>query len=213
MKVIDLSHALERGMPVFPGSPEAGLERIAAFDKEGYNETRLVITTHTGTHIDCGLHFLPAGFDAANTAAERFFGRGLVIDCRNLGRQSITSNYLSGYADKIRRADFVLLQTAWDQFWGKEAYFSGYPFPEAEAAAFLASFQLSGVGIDAISLDAADSTQYPVHHTLLSAGIVLIENLTCLEKLPESDFYFSCLPLKIKSGDGSPIRAVAITDL
>jgi kynurenine formamidase len=52
-----------------------------------------------------------------------------------------------------------------------------------------------------------------VHHTLLSAGMVLIENLTGLEKLPESGFYFSCLPLKIQSGDGSPVRAVAITTL
>ncbi len=213
MQVIDLSHVLETGMPVFPGSPAAVLDRIAAIENEGYHETRIVITSHTGTHIDCGLHFLTAGFDAANTAAERFFGRGLVIDCRNLGGRSISRDYLKGYTDKIRKADFVLLHTAWDQFWGKEAYFSGYPFPENEAAAFLASFQLRGVGIDAMSLDEADSTQYPVHHTLLSSGIVLIENLTCLEKLPESGFYFSCLPLKIRSGDGSPVRAVAITGL
>lgn len=213
MEVIDLSHLLETGMPVFPGSPEARVERIAAFEKEGHNETRLVITTHTGTHIDCGLHFLSAGFDTASTVASRFFGRGLVIDCRNVGSGPIKSNFLSEFTDKIRKADFVLLHTAWDQYWGKDAYFSGYPFPEPEAAAFLATFPLRGVGIDAISLDAADSVQYPVHHTLLSSGIVLIENLTCLEQLPESGFYFSCLPLKIKSGDGSPVRAVAISGL
>lgn len=213
MRVIDLSHILESGMPVFPGSPEAELERIATFDREGYHETRLMVTTHTGTHVDCGFHFLPAGFDTASAAASCFFGRGLVIDCRNLGGRPISSNYLKGFVEKIRKADFVLLHTTWDQYWGKEVYFSGYPFPEPEAAAFLASFPLRGVGIDAISLDAADSTRYPVHHTLLSAGIVLIENLTCLEKLPESGFYFSCLPLKILSGDGSPVRAVAITGL
>ena len=64
-----------------------------------------------------------------------------------------------------------------------------------------------------MSMDAADSTGYPVHHTLLSAGMVLIENLTGLEKLPESGFYFCCFPLRIKLGDGSPVRAVAITNL
>ncbi len=213
MQVIDLSHVLETGMPVFPGSPEARVERIAAFEKDGYNETRLVITSHTGTHIDCGLHFIPSGFDAANADTARFFGRGMVIDCRNVGSRPISSNFLSDFSDKIRKADFVLLHTAWDQHWGKDAYFSGYPFPEPEAAAFLASFQLRGVGIDAISLDAPDSDEYRVHRTLLSAGIVLIENLTCLEKIPESGFYFSCLPLRIRSGDGSPVRAVAITGL
>lgn len=212
MQVIDLSHVLEPGMPVFPGSTEAGLEPIASFEKEGYTETLLKITTHTGTHIDCGLHIIPGGADT-ESAPERFFGRGLVIDCRNLGRRSISREFLSSYGNKIGMADFVLLYTEWDQHWGNEAYFSGYPYPEPEAATFLATFPLRGVGIDAISMDADDSTGYPVHHTLLSAGMVLIENLTGLDQLPESGFYFSCLPLKIKWGDGSPVRAVAITTL
>ncbi len=212
MQVIDLSHVLTPGMPVFPGSPKAGLERIANIEKEGYTETRLKITTHTGTHIDCGLHMIPGGNDTASDPT-RFFGRGLVIDCRNLGSRSISREFLSRYGDKIGMADFVLLHTAWDQHWGKEAYFGGYPYPTPEAAAFLATFLLRGVGVDAISMDADDSTGYPVHRTLLLANMVLIENLTGLEQLPESGFYFSCLPLKIKSGDGSPVRAVAILDL
>jgi kynurenine formamidase len=212
MQVIDLSHVLASGMPVFPGSPEVELERIANLEEEGYTETLIKITTHTGTHIDCGLHYIPGGFDT-ESAPDRFFGRGLVIDCRNLGRRSISRDYLSGYGDKIGRVDFVLLHTAWDKYWGKDAYFSGFPFPEPEAATFLATFPLRGVGIDAISLDADDTTGYPVHHTLLSAGMMLIENLTCLDQLPETGFYFSCLPLKIQSGDGSPVRAVAITTL
>lgn len=212
MQVIDLSHVMESGMPVFPGSPEAVLERIASFEKEGYTETLLKITTHAGTHVDCGLHMITGGADT-ESAPERFFGRGLVIDCRNQGKGPISTKYVSGFGSKIGKADFVLLHTAWDQYWGKEAYFSGYPFLEPEAATFLATFPLKGVGMDAMSLDADDSTGYPVHRTLLSAGMVLIENLTCLEKLPEAGFYFSCLPLKIKSGDGSPVRAVAIMGL
>jgi kynurenine formamidase len=52
--------------------------------------------------------------------------------------------------------------------------------------------------------------ELPVHHILLSHGLILIENLVNLESLPKQEFTFSCLPLKIKNGDGSPVRAVGI---
>jgi len=48
---------------------------------------------------------------------------------------------------------------------------------------------------------------------LLENKIVTYTNLTNLELLPvNKEFLFSGLPLKIKDGDGSPVRAVAILD-
>jgi kynurenine formamidase len=47
---------------------------------------------------------------------------------------------------------------------------------------------------------------------LFGAGLILIENLTGLEQLIGKPFLFSCLPLKLDQGDGSPVRAVAILD-
>jgi kynurenine formamidase len=31
--------------------------------------------------------------------------------------------------------------------------------------------------------------------------------------LPEKEFFFSCFPLKIRGVDGSPVRAIGITEL
>ena len=140
MQVIDLSHVLERGMPVFPGSPEAIVERIASFEKEGYNETRLKITTHTGTHVDCGLHLIPGSADT-ESAPERFFGRGLVIDCRNLGRRSISREFLSNYGNKIGRADFVLLYTAGTSTGVKMPILRGFRIPNLKQQHFLPLFR------------------------------------------------------------------------
>jgi len=39
--------------------------------------------------------------------------------------------------------------------------------------------------------------------------MVVIENLTSLDALGGRAFLFSCLPLNIVTGDGSPVRAVA----
>jgi len=49
---------------------------------------------------------------------------------------------------------------------------------------------------------------------LLAAGIISFEGLVNVGELPKNtEFMFSGVPLKIKAGDGSPIRAFATLDL
>jgi arylformamidase len=81
---------------------------------------------------------------------------------------------------------------------------------EEDAVEFLLGHRVKGVGIDAISLDETGPTDFPVHRRLFGRGIIFIENLTGLEQLPAGGFLFSCLPLKLRDGDGSPVRAAAI---
>jgi kynurenine formamidase len=65
------------------------------------------------------------------------------------------------------------------------------------------------VGVDAPSVDPVGSSDFAVHRLLLGSGKILVENLRGLEGLPEGRFTFSCLPLAIAGGDGSPVRAAA----
>jgi arylformamidase len=167
------------------------------------------ITGHIGTHIDCGLHMFNNGFDTGSTLPEHFIGTGIVIDCRACGYQ-IPEKLLKSEQKRIKKAEFILLYTGWDQFWGKARYFENFPVLNEQAAEFLTRFSLKGIGIDAPSFDTVHSTDLPVHHILLSKGILLVENLTNLKNISESEFIFSCFPLKIQGGDGSPVRAVGI---
>jgi arylformamidase len=211
LDVIDLTHPMESGMPVYPGSPPANFVTSATFEKEGYHEIRINCSTHTGTHIDCGYHLLSDGLNTATTPVNRFFGKGIVVDCRNIPAGGLISkDFLQPLEPDILNADFVLLHTGWSQFWGGEEYFGKFPVLHQDAANFLSACNLKGIGIDAISFDPVDSAELPVHHILLSAGIILIENLVNLKTLPKHDFAFSCFPLNIKNGDGSPVRAVGI---
>ena len=52
MKVIDLTHTITEKMPVFPGTEQPQLITVNNYDENGFRETLLKITTHTGTHID-----------------------------------------------------------------------------------------------------------------------------------------------------------------
>ena len=211
MPVIDLTQMVTNGMPVFPGSGPVIVKRVSNLDSEGYNELRMEISTHTGTHIDCGLHLLEEGFDTVMTETQRFYGKGLVIDCRSIPHNGIiTVEVLQPYESVIRQSEFVIFKTGWSRFWSDPQYFSDFPVLDDKAAAYLACFSLKGTGVDAPGFDPVDSVKLSVHKALLSKGIVLIENLTNLDALPDKGFIFCCFPLKIKGGDGSPVRAVGI---
>ncbi|HEX2394284.1 MAG TPA: cyclase family protein [Bacteroidales bacterium] len=208
MKVIDLSHLVTNGMPVYPGTPPVSLKPLASVDSDGFNELQLLITTHIGTHIDCPRHLLNDGFDTT-VAADSFYGTGVMINCTYIPGE-IPLDYFHDHRKMIGKADFLILYTGWDRNWGKEGYFTGFPVISIECAQFLLEFRLKGIGIDTPSFDPVNSSELPVHNKLLSQGKVLIENLTNLRSLPESGFYFSCMPLKIENGDGCPVRAAGI---
>jgi kynurenine formamidase len=210
-EIIDLTHPMESNMPVFPGTSPVSLETSSTFEQEGFHEIRMDCSTHTGTHLDCGYHLLQDGLNTMTTPVSQFYGKGIVADCRNIPAGGLISKELLQQMEKeIKHSDFLLIHTGWSQYWGNEKYFRNFPVLHQEAALYLSAFNLKGIGSDTISFDPIVSVELPVHHILLSKGMILIENLVNLESLPKHSFTFSCFPLKIKNGDGSPVRAVGI---
>lgn len=211
MNVVDLTHTLAAGMPVYPGSKQARLEKVAGYESEGYQETYLHMSAHTGTHIDCGRHFLASGSDTADSFPDSYFGKGMIIDCRDHEETNrISLSCLHNYESGLKQVDFALIYTDWSRYWGDERYFKGFSGLDLEVARFLCGFRLKGIGIDGPSFDQFGSPDFPVHKQFLSKGLILIENLTNLGLLADQEFLFSCFPLKIKEGDGSPVRAAGI---
>jgi arylformamidase len=64
------------------------------------------------------------------------------------------------------------------------------------------------VGVDTLSIE-PESDAYPVHRTLLEAGVVIVEGLDLASVAP-GGYELVCLPLRIAGGDGAPARAVLI---
>jgi len=58
MRTIDLSHVMETGMTVFPGSPQPQFTELATVAVDGYSETFIGCSSHCGTHIDVPSHML-----------------------------------------------------------------------------------------------------------------------------------------------------------
>ncbi len=210
MQVIDLSQELAPGMPVYPGSPSPQFHPAATIESDGYRETTVTLCTHHGTHLDAPAHLIAGGRTIDQLAPSSFIGEALVLDCTRTEKTIIDVQDVRRSEKIIGSHDFILLHTGWSRFWGNSRYFAGYPVLSEAAAHWLAGIGLRGVGVDAVSVDPPAVNGLPIHRLLLGAGLVIVENLTNLAALPQHSFLFSCLPLGLKNGDGSPVRAVAL---
>jgi arylformamidase len=210
MKIIDLSHPIFDGMPVFPGAEHPVLESVAAVDRDGYAEKRVSIFSHTGTHVDAPSHVLLPGPSLDHLAVDHFMGSAIVLDFSSAPAKTIETADLEPYRHLLQDTDFVLIHTGWSRLWGQEAYYFGYPVLSETAADWLCHFSLKGLGVDALSVDIPDSRDLPVHRRLLDRQIVIVENLNRLQDLPPSGFIFIALPLLLRNGDASPVRAAGM---
>ncbi len=208
--VLDLTHTLAEGMPVYPGTEPPTLQNANTVAQDGFAEKLLTMYSHTGTHIDAPAHMLAGGATLDQLGAGHFVGQACVLDVA--GQRLIERTFLEAHASLIEGSDFVLFHTGWSRLWGQQAYFEAFPVLTLEATRWLAGRNLKGIGFDAISVDPVGSTDFPNHFVLFRQGMISIENLTGLEPLIGKRVLFSCLPLKIKEADGSPVRAVAILD-
>ena len=208
MKVYDLTHTIKNDMPVYPGTEQPRLTTACTIEAVGYRETLLHMFSHTGTHMDAPAHMLLDGAALDSYPGEKFAGTAAVVDCRE--RESISLPLLQSY--DLDGVDFVLFCTGWDKKWGSPDYYEGFPCLTADAAAYLATLPLKGVGEDSISLDPCDSVDFPNHITLLRADFVNTENLKGLDALVGRRFTFVTLPLKFENSDGCSCRAIAMEE-
>lgn len=210
MSIIDLSHRITGEMPSYPGTPAPVITLLYTVQGQGFAEHSVTLSTHTGTHIDAPSHMIDNGRSLDSFTLECFAGSGAVLDLSATEGSLITIETLKRMRKEIEGRDFVLLHTGWARYWGTEQYFHGYPVLSVEAAEWLAGLNLKGVGVDMISLDKPESTDYPLHRIFLEKNTILIENLADLYRLIGREFLFCCLPLKIAGAEASPVRAVAL---
>jgi kynurenine formamidase len=207
MKIFDLSHPINSTTPVYPGTELPSITDFATFGTHGYREKKLIIHSHIGTHIDAPAHMIKDGKFLDDFDISMFTGSAVIISIPE-GKKNITKSDVNEVNKYPAKFDFILFQTGWSKYWGREEYFRGFPVIEPEAMNYLLDFSNKGIGIDCISADMVSGKDYPNHQAILGKGLIIIENLKFPEELIDSTGEFSCLPLAIEKADGSPVRAI-----
>lgn len=223
-RMVDLSQTLEEHMPNFPTHSKFFHNLWGSYWHGGRSLSyQLLMHEHNGTHVDAPAHFVSDAKPEAHKTIEqiepcRLIGRGVRLDCRGCKEGDyISAVFVKDWETRhgaIEKGDIVLFNFGWSAHWGlrpeNRRYVTDWPGVSMDAAESLVGKSVAAIGVDSLSPDPPQALETnPVHRMVLEKQVLIIENLTCLEELPDF-FLFMALPLKIRQGSGSPIRAIAL---
>jgi kynurenine formamidase len=141
---------------------------------------------------------------------DQFMGKAAVLDVSDIEGVDISMEKVDSFIQEHEGLEFLILRTGWEEKWGQEGYFKGFPVFTQSAIDYLVRLGLKGIGLDTISLDPVDDYELTSHKKILKNNCIIIENLCNLGEIGDKEFTFCAFPLKFEKGDGSPVRAVAI---
>ncbi len=224
--IVDLSQEIYNGMPVYPGHLKTVVFTHLSHEEcqrqlgTGFSyETRgLLLCDHGPTHIDSVSHLSrdPEAESIDELSLQKCITPAICLDVSDVplrtqfGRAKIEEQ-LARWDLDIRPGDTVLFYTAhYDRYYGKPEYMSEYPGLDREGTEFIIDRGAVNFGVDSPSPDMWYDKSYPCHSVCGERRVTHVENLCNLDKIVGKRFTFVGLPLKIRDGTGSPIRAVAI---
>ena len=212
MKPIDLTLTISKSIPNFPGSPKPQFISWSNLEDDGYNLELLFLSSHTGTHIDAPYHFTNKGLKINQIPIDRLIGNGIMIKLPKTKNTAITKSDIILFEKKngkIPNNSSIFFYTEWQKNLKKNNYFTENPGLDTSSAKYLASKNTNLIGIDSPSIDLGKDESFRVHNILSRNNILIVENLTNLNKILTKEFNFTILPLKLKDATGSPVRAIA----
>lgn len=204
MRIIDITHPLRRGMPVWQGDqPFEPQWNARLTDGSSVNLGSVTMSLHTGTHADAPLHVADGVPSIDECPLSAYVGSAIVIDYPTKG--AIPASAIDGV--DIRETPRVLFRTRSKpapDVWEKEV---GYVSTELVRRLALEGAVL--VGVDTPSVDHVESKTLDTHHAQFGGGLMNLENLK-LDHVAPGTYQLIALPLRIEGMDGSPVRAVLI---
>ena len=200
---VDVSVPIYAGMVHFPDNPSIEIETITHVDRGDIcTLSRLTMGSHTGTHIDAPIHFLPGEASAEDVPLKNVIGPGRVIEIKD--PDAVKAEELRLHNLGVRER--LLFKTSnSERCWNSSQFFPKFVSIAEDAASYLASLNTLAVGIDYLSAGSPET-----HRTLLGAGVVIVEGLN-LTGISQGRCELLCLPLKILGGDGAPARVLLRT--
>jgi arylformamidase len=196
------------------GNPRIKMEPLRRIEVDHWNITTVQFDTHAGTHLDAPSHQIAGAPTLDDIDLGRCIGEAFLVDLTGKRRNdTIEPADFTSIADRFKPGARVLIRTDWTDRFGQPDYRVGYPTPSVACASWLADRGVVLLGLDIPSVGPVWRTPrevVDVHVPLLSAGVVIVEELCNLKEIHADVFEFVALPMKLTGKDGSPVRAVAI---
>jgi len=224
--VANLSHPLSPESPVWPGRLPFQMETETTVADDGFAASVLTIHEHIGTHLDAPAHFVDGGTTTDLIGADQLVAPMAVIDV--VAQASADVDYAVTIDDllaweaengELPVGAFVAMNSGWsDRFSDAEAFVNldadgvqHYPGFDPEAATFLIEQRsIVGIGVDTLSQDPGNSTDFGTHVAIAGAGLYGVECVANLGDVPSSGATIIVGGPNHEGGSGGLARLLAL---
>ena len=224
-RVTDLTHPLTEDFPSANGEQWVASEDFLTFAEHSINFRRWSIHEHIGTHIDAPLHFSENGDSVDQIPVSRLVVPLSVIDISARAADSADTELTpddirlwEARHGEVPEGACVAMNSGWDsgatgpgyRNLGEDGAMHFPGFHTETAAMLLEERNVTGIGVDTLSIDTGRSTEFPVHRLILPSGRWAVEGLANLASLPPSGATIVVGAPTLVGGTGGPSRILAL---
>jgi arylformamidase len=228
---IDISWPLRKGMRKWPEDAQPVIDWVLERSKGDRTDMiGLNIITHTGTHVDAPLHFIPNGKTIDTMPVDLMVGPARVIEIKD--PVSVKLSEVEPY--DVQAGERILFKTQNSyKLYKTDAFSPVYVYITIDVAHYLRDRKVKMVGLDYIALGPlSDPYRQPtpgmspqewkkiqkqekegmeitkeVHESFLMNGIWVLESIN-LNGVRPGPCLLACLPLRVEHGDAAPARCI-----
>ena len=225
-EVVDLTHGFSPSLPVYPGYKPVQIRPRFTIARDGFADNEMTFDEHTGTHIDAPSHFVAGAMSADRIPVDRLIAPLVVIAI--VDRATKDPDTLVSVDDLVRwekrngripAGALVAMHSGWDaraanadRFLNRDAKGTMHApgFGEQAARFLVTERDITGVGADTLSLDAASAQKFVAHLAILGAGKYGVELMANLGRVPTAGATVIVGGPKHEAGTGGPARVLAL---
>jgi len=190
----------------WPGdTPYTRQMRCALADGAVSDVSILTLSAHAGTHVDSPAHFIAGAKKIDEFPVDRFLLPACVVESQD--ETCVRVADLDGVDVAAGEALILKTRNTAAGVCTDGTFHKQHVYLSDEAADWCVERGVALVGIDAYSVDAPGTEEFPAHHKLMSVGICVLEVID-LRAVQPGRYTLLCLPLKLPDCEASPVRAV-----
>jgi arylformamidase len=205
---IDISPAISSDLAVFPG--DVSFKRDISMDfKKGHHLglSSVLTTLHIGAHVDAPNHYNAKGCGIGERDLSYYYGDCQVVEVKIPRGQRIRFEDLKKIEIKAPR---VLFKTG--SFPDPHKWANDFNSLSKDLINILHKKDVILVGIDTPSIDLAEDKILESHNAVFENDMAVLEGVV-LDAVKPGFYKLVALPLRIKDGDASPVRAILINEM
>jgi arylformamidase len=204
----DITVPFKQGMGEYPSNyPPFKYYRMSDINLGGkVTMSYIELKSHSGTHVDAPLHFIPGGSTISDMPLNATIGPARVIEIKD--REKIKVPELKKH--NIKKGERVLFKTRNSPVtYSSGKFVEDYVYFDVPAAEYLVEKGVILVGLDNITIGhhKEENNLTKTHRIFLEAGVYILEN-AALDGVPPGEYELVFLPLLMFHADAAPGRAI-----